>query len=208
VFFMDFRDELVYAGQFNTDLGYPVLGNAAQSVHQGVELEGETWLGAAPSSSAGGANPAVRLRGNAVFGDHYFVEYREQYGPTPADEVIYDGNAIGFFPATLANATADLNWRGLSVGAGARYVGRIYLDNTETKSVSIEPHTIMDASAGFTRAVGAQGTRVGLNVRVFNVLDEKYETGGYLDFDASGALVPVFIPAATRNVLAELRINW
>src|SRR6185436_17662357 len=35
---MEFRDELVYAGQFDTDLGYPILGNAARSIHQGVEL--------------------------------------------------------------------------------------------------------------------------------------------------------------------------
>src|SRR5262249_34109081 len=38
LFRMNFRDELVYAGQFNTDLGYPILGNAARSVHQGIEL--------------------------------------------------------------------------------------------------------------------------------------------------------------------------
>ena len=47
-----------------------------------------------------------------------------------------------------------------------------------------------------------------LSVRVLNAFDQLYETGGYIDFDASGALVPHRIPAATRQVLVELRVNF
>jgi hypothetical protein len=43
---------------------------------------------------------------------------------------------------------------------------------------------------------------------VFNLLDERYATGGYMDYDATGALVPFLIPAATRNALAELRVDF
>ena len=38
--------------------------------------------------------------------------------------------------------------------------------------------------------------------------DLEYETGGYLDFDAGGNLVPVFVPAATRSWLAQLRVEF
>ena len=45
-------------------------------------------------------------------------------------------------------------------------------------------------------------------LRVLNLLNEKYETGGYMDYDALGALVPHFIPAATRSFLGEVRIEF
>jgi hypothetical protein len=36
---------------------------------------------------------------------------------------------------------------------------------------------------------------------------EEYETGGYMDCDAAGALVPMFIPAAKRGVLLQVRME-
>src|SRR5206468_10576306 len=85
LFRMDFNDELVYAGQFDTDLGYPIVGNAARSIHQGVEL-----------SVASGADASVlSIAANATLSDNHFIHYTEHYGPTAADDVSYDGKAIG-----------------------------------------------------------------------------------------------------------------
>ena len=197
LFRMEFRDELVYAGQFNTDLGYPILGNAARSVHQGVEL-------AARAARGFGRGLSAALDANATLADHHFVRYRERYGPTPADEVSYDGNAIGFFPATLGNVSGRVTWSGVRLGADARYTGRMYLDNTETKSASIAPHAVLDLIGGYGHPI--RGSNVELTVRVFNALDKLYAASGYMDYDASGALVPQLIPAATRNVLAQVRV--
>jgi hypothetical protein len=49
---------------------------------------------------------------------------------------------------------------------------------------------------------------VALGLRVFNALDKSYETGGYMDYDAAGAYVPQFMPAAKRNVLGEVRVEF
>src|SRR5204863_4684933 len=94
---MDFRDELVFAGQFDTDLGYPIIGNAARSVHQGVELS-------ATASRRFARGLELAFDGNTTLSDNHFVEYRERYGPTPGDEVSYDGEPLGFAPASMANA--------------------------------------------------------------------------------------------------------
>jgi iron complex outermembrane recepter protein len=199
LFRMDFHDELVYAGQFDTDLGYPILGNAARSVHQGVELSarGERAI-------AGG--PRVTVDANATLSDNHFVEYHEVYGTTEADVVSYDGNALGFFPATLGNLSARADWRRLGLTAEAHYAGRIYLDNTESRSASIDPRTTLDLIA-VTRAP-LVGVPTELTVRVMNALDTRYSTGGYVDYDATGALVPMFIPAATRGWMAEMRVHF
>src|SRR5262249_41080547 len=132
---MDFRDELVFAGQFDTDLGYPILGNAARSVHEGVELAAATARRFAHDLDAG-------VEGNATFSNNHSGECREQAGPTPADQVVFAGKPLGFFPATMANAAARLSWRGLSARVESRYAGRQYVDNTGTKALSIGPHTV------------------------------------------------------------------
>ncbi len=215
LFRMDFRDELVYAGQFDTDLGYPILGNAARSVHQGVELAGAAWIGRRPGAastrerSGAGADrrAALRLDANATLSDNHFVEYREVYGATPADVVRYDGNAIGFFPAVLANLSARAGLRGAEVGAALQYAGRIYLDNTERAEASIDPRTIVNLDAGYGFAAGS-GARARLGLRVMNAFDTEYEAGGYMDVGPADAYVPYFIPAAGRSFLAELRMDW
>ncbi len=194
-FRMDFDDELVYAGQFNTDLGYPILGNAAQSIHQGVEAAGG-WARGRPAGSR------ISLEANLSVADNHFVHYREVYGTTPADVVSYDGNAIGFFPAVLANAVARWSWREWALGTELHHAGRMYLDNTETKTASIAPHATVDLEARTGWALAPAVLRG--RIRVQNLLDRRYETGGYMDYDATGALVPFRIPAARRNWMVAL----
>ncbi|MGH7732000.1 MAG: TonB-dependent receptor [Candidatus Eiseniibacteriota bacterium] len=199
LFRMDFRDELVYAGQFNTDLGYPILGNAARSVHQGIELAGRFERDLA-------AGPRVTLDANATLGDNHFVRYRETYGTSPGDTVVYDGKAIGFFPATIANLAGRLDWKGAHLGADVQKVGRIHLDNTEDAAGSVRPRTVLNLSGGY-RLARRDGPAVKLSVRVFNALDRRYETGGYSYFFGSTRYTD-FIPAATRNALAEVRLEF
>jgi len=202
LFRMNFSDELVYAGQFNTDLGYPTVGNAAKSIHQGVELTGRMDIG-----EQGPAHPHLGLAANLTLSDNHFVHYSEFYGPTPADEVKYDGNAIGFFPATIAQAAATFGWRSSLLDLEAQHAGRIYVDNTESQAASIAPRTVLNLRAAYSaRLPGTSGAEV--SVRVLNVLDHRYETSGYMDYDSGGNLVPHLIPAATRQVLGELRLTW
>jgi iron complex outermembrane receptor protein len=198
LFRMDFRDELVYAGQFNTDLGYPILGNAARSVHQGIELSARL------EGSLGTARLA--LDANGTLSDNHFVRYREIYGTSPGDTVSYDGKAIGFFPAALGNVGARLAWRGATLGAQTQLVGRMYLDNSEDAAGSVAPHAVLNLSGGY-RLARAEGPAVEFSVRVFNALDGRYETGGY-SYLYLGTRYTDFIPAATRNALAEVRMEF
>lgn len=198
VFRMDFRDELVDAGQFDTDLGYPILGNAARSVHQGVEL------------SLDGTRPLGALRGtlggNATLSDNHFVRYTEHDGPGPQDVTVFDGHTIGFFPNVLANLSATLAWRAASVRAELQHVGRIYVDNSQSLANSVGPHTLLNLVAGLAGPVA--GANVRADVRVMNLTNRRYATSGYMDYDANGSLVPFFMPAATRNAIAELSLGW
>ncbi len=196
---MDFRDELVFAGQFDTDLGYPILGNAARSVHQGVEL-------AAVTSHRFVSGLEFVIDGNATLSDNHFVEFRESFGPTTSDQVVYDGKPLGFSPATMANAGARALWRGLGARIEAQHAGRVYVDNTGSAVNSIAPHTVWNATLSASRRVA--GSPVTATFRGFNLAGTRYATTGYMDFDRYGDLVPHVMPAATRSWLAEVRIDW
>jgi iron complex outermembrane receptor protein len=200
LFRMDFRDELVYAGQFDTDLGYPILGNAARSVHQGLELAARAEAAARPDLTFG-------LDANATLSDDHFVEYREVYGTTAADVVSYDGKAIGLFPALLVNLSARLGWREVRAGVELQQAGRMYLDNNQDMLASIGPHTVFNAGAGWTVRTG-ESSRVEVSLRVANLLDTRYAAGGYMDYDADGNLVPMFVPAATRSWLTQVKVGF
>ncbi len=232
LFRMNFSDELVYAGQFNTDLGYPILGNAARSVHEGVELAAR-----AERRAAGGLIAA--FDGNATLSDNHFIRYREVYGLTAADTFRYDGNKIALFPAMLAHLALTVRRSGAALGAQVHYAGRQYLDNTESVAASIGPVTTLDLNASWRGALpgaggqsagppardragvqagggpGADGSAVGpraptieLLIRIANALDRRYVTSGYMDYDAAGNLVPMFVPAATRAVTGQVRIDF
>src|SRR5262249_39740691 len=154
----------VYAGQFNTDLGYPILGNAARSVHQGVEIEGSLAFGSQPWSPLQGRPiqtrgvdppPVLELSANATLSDNHFVRYREVYGTSPGDTVVYDGKAIGFFPAVMGNLSARYGRRGVGLSTDLQYLGRQYLDQTESKDGSIAAHAVVNLAAGYRRALRA-----------------------------------------------------
>jgi hypothetical protein len=167
-------------------------------VHQGLELAGRA------------EQPLPRgwrlsLDGNATLGDYHFIRYTEVIDATTS--VVHDGKAIGSFPAVLANLAARARWRELSAGMALQYAGRMYLDNSQDLLASIGPHTVLDASAGWALPVGA-GSRAEFSLRVTNLLGTRYAAGGYMDYDAGGNLVPIFVPAATRGWLAQVSVGY
>lgn len=195
---MAFDDELVWAGQYNSDLGYPILGNAAKSVHQGLELSGAI---ARPLGAA-----KLDADANVTLADHHFVDYVEHYGPTSADDVSYAGKAIGFAPATMANVSARVSRAGVTLGAEAHHAGRIYVDNTESDENSIAPRTTFDVSLAAARPLF--GARTEATFRVQNATDVRYATGGWMDYDENGNYGPLLLPAAPRSWTLALRVDW
>jgi outer membrane receptor for Fe3+-dicitrate len=195
-FRMDFRDELVDAGQFDTNLGTPTVANAARSLHQGVELAGR---GEAPLLS----KVRAVLDANATLSDNHFVDYVEYDDLGGASR--FDGNTIGLFPATMANVSLRLERGAGWVAAAAQSIGRIYLDNSEDGSRSLDPRTVLDLSAGGHAGVG--GTRIDLTLRVLNAADLRYSAGGY-GYAYFGVRYAEVIPAATRSVMGEVSIKF
>ena len=195
-FRMDFRDELVDAGQFDTDLGYPQVANAARSLHQGVEIAGRVEQEVWPVAK-------VTLDANVTLSDNHFVDYTEFDDVGGASR--FDDNALALFPATMANVSLRLDAGSAWLGASTQSAGRIYLDNSESVERSLEPRTVLDLAGGarFTAA----GAQVGLTLRVLNAGDHRYSAGGY-GYTWGGVRYAEVIPAATRAVMGEVTVGF
>jgi iron complex outermembrane receptor protein len=197
LFYMKFANEIVYAGALD-DSGVPVYGNGARSLHRGVELEGSY-----------GASTRLGIDASLTLSRNTFTRYAEQWAP--GVEAVYDGNRIAGYPDVLATLTLRGDAGPLAWTLAARHAGRFYLDNSEDnrrdpaarEQPGYEPlvndaFTVVDAQvrmplpAAWAGAVGLG--RVGLELRVNNLLDAEYTAFGYVDAG------PQFIAAAGRNV--------
>jgi iron complex outermembrane recepter protein len=196
LYWMDFRDELIFAGGLDDD-GLPITDNAARSLHKGIELQGYARVG------------DFRLDGHLAASHDELEDYVQRFGPAPEETVDYSGNRVALFPThtgRLRLAYEAGRWR---AGLGVRRVGRIYLDNSENErkdpaareapgwvDKAIEPYTLADAELAvrLSGRSGAPGLR--LELHVDNLFDERYSASGYVYG------VPYFYPAATRSFYA------
>jgi iron complex outermembrane receptor protein len=204
VFWMNFSNEIVYAGALD-DNGVPIYGNGAKSLHRGVEVEAR-WDPA----------PAFGLDAALTYSRNTFTRY-QQYNWDGTTSV-FDGNRIAGYPDLLATITARTGVGPVQLALTGKRVERFYLDNTEDNRTNpdarqqpgyvplINPaFTVVsltaraDLPSSLIMALGMH--RIGLDLRLNNLLDARYTAFGYVDVE------PLFIPAATRNVYVGLTLG-
>ena len=204
-YWMDFRDELVYAGGLDDD-GLPITDNAARSLHRGLELEGSAQL-------PGG----LRLSGWLAWSDDLLKDYRLQFAPGPKGVVDYSGNRVALFPENQVRLRVARTFGRLDLSFGLRRVGRIYLDNSQNERKQpgarqvpgyvgklIEPFTLgeLQALVDLSSLLKGRGRSLSLLAHVDNLFDERYAASGYV-YD-----VPYFYPGATRGVHVGLNYGF
>jgi iron complex outermembrane receptor protein len=201
-YWMDFRDELVFAGGIDDD-GLPITDNAARSLHRGIELRARLHL---PGD--------VHLDGHVAASHDVLRDYTLRYGPSATDTLDYSGNRIALFPTHQARLRLTRQFGNLRATLGLKRVGTLYLDNSQDErkdpaarqvpgyvSKRIAPYTLGDAQLTWTWGAGRSGARwPSLGVQIENLFDRRYVASGYVYG------TPSFYPAATRQVHASL--NW
>ncbi len=192
-YWMNFANEIVYAGALD-DNGVPVYGNGAKSRRLGLEVDGSARLGGPVAVDA-----MLSLARNR------FTRYREH--DFAGGTVTYDGHHVAGFPAVMASIAAHADVRGARTSVTWRHAGRFFLDNTDDDARVNPASTIVDAAirvplpSRLTLRAGLG--RVECDLRIHNVFDRRYTTFGYVEGD-----VPLYIPAAGRNVYVGLTSRW
>jgi iron complex outermembrane receptor protein len=204
LYWMDFRDELIFAGGIDQD-GLPITDNAARSVHKGVELEAAFQL---PG--------AIEVRGQLSASGDRLEDYALRFGPRAEDQLDYSGNRIALFPTYQARLRLARAVGPARVSLGLRRAGTIYLDNSENErkdpaarrtpgwvDKKIDPFTLADARVEVDLGqLFGNGRPLTLLANLDNLAGRRYAASGYM-YDQ-----PYFIPGATRNAYVGLRVGF
>jgi iron complex outermembrane receptor protein len=216
VYRMQFRDEFVYAGGLDSD-GIPITTNAAQSLHEGIEVE------------AGGRIPGdVDLSGYVAVSRDILEDLTilsPDYDTGVVYTIDYSGNRIALFPESMARLAIARTFGPVRLELSGRWVGTIYLDNSQNErktpenrdvegyvNKEIDPFTLVGAQVVVDLAQPAHlktGSLV-LRVAVNNLLDAQVAQMGY-SYPTDAAYTTFyseFYPAATRSVMLGLSFGF
>lgn len=173
-FWMEFRDEIIPAGQVNPNTGYPMMVNADRSVHAGIELTGTVK-----------PHPHLSIDGNYSYNYNRvkdFVGKVDVYLPDWSSYQVdhdYTDKTIPAFPEHLANLIIGFDHNRVGATLRLQYAGKQYLELMNVDSLAIDAHTVASLSAEYRLPQLLGVADLTLQARVDNLFDTEYETSGY-----------------------------
>lgn len=198
-YWMSFQNEIVPYSQVDND-GFPIKGNADQTVHRGIEASLKLKITRDLEFST-----AFALSQNyfSKF-DQYEAIYDDDWNFIGSRIINYDGKTIAGFPGAMANAKLKYSRGPLTSYLFFQYVGKQYLDNNEMDDRSIPEYSLANFHISYLlkNIFGLNGVKLSLWIN--NVLDKTYETAGYYD---SWAGENYLWAGAKRNFFVGLETN-
>ncbi|MBL7838559.1 MAG: TonB-dependent receptor [Cyclobacteriaceae bacterium] len=186
-YLMNYTDQLVLTGKLD-NVGTPIRANVGKSYRTGVEISGAVRV---LDQLSWNANLTVSANKNK----DYVTD--PENGKTKDTDIILSPNVI---------AGSQLTWTafpGFQVSLLSKYVGKQYLDNTQTESLTLDPYLVNDIRANYT--IKPKGVRaIDLSLLVNNIFNEKYESNGATYGDG----VAYYFPQAGTNFLAMVTLKF
>lgn len=207
LFYMDFENQIAATGSLNA-YGAPINTNVGASVRKGIEVE-VIWK---PNKMIWLTNSSSLSQNTIDNIDlHYF--YLNQNTNAYTDTVISKKNATtALSPSIIINQGIKFiptNW--FFTEFNYRFVSMQYLDNSEDKNVSIPNFHLMDIKFGLNLKKWVKYGEPIISVQINNLANQLYTPSGsvmgytnYLDDKGKSTSVPLFFPAATRNIFVGL----
>ncbi len=187
-YLMNYTDQLVLTGKLD-NVGNPIRANVGKSYRTGIELSGLVRI-------------TEQLTWNANM--TWSVNKNKDY---VVDETNLDekkNTSIILSPNWIAGS--QLTWsifHNFKTTLLTKYVGKQYLDNTQTESLTLEDYLINDLRFNYT--VTTKGINaIELSLLVNNLFDVNYSSNGATYGDG----VPYYYPQAGRNFLAMVAVRF
>jgi iron complex outermembrane receptor protein len=184
---MNYTDQLVLTGQLD-NVGYPIRANVGKSYRTGVEVSAMIRL-----------SNLWTWNVNSTFSENKNKEFVTIENNLP---VVKNTNII-LSPGLIAGS--QLSWNAFSHFQAtwlSKYVGKQYLDNTQTETLTLGSYFINDLRLNYQ--LFPKGMKeIGLSLLLNNLLDVKYSSNGY----AYGS-TPYYYPQAGRNFMAMMTVKF
>jgi iron complex outermembrane receptor protein len=206
-YFMQYADELVSNGQ--TDVfGVPIDGNAPNTRHIGLELQGTALL---YSSHSGNIN----ISGNATFSSNKIIEF--DYITGSGDKISLKDNDIARFPSAMGNLRLSYEYEGFYLSMLMKYVGEYRTDSygdlikTDSRLMNslnsddeyysdntLPSYSIINADISYKIKSIFDLNSLTIRAQINNLTNVLY---------AAGAIGRQFFPAAERNIYIGIELG-
>jgi len=204
-YWMDYKDQLILTGEVNQSGSY-VRTNVPESYRVGLEFDGG-WR-VIPTLTVGGS---LTLSRNRIVDFVEYVDVYEGWDWVGQRAIEWDSSPIGFSPSVIGGAM--VNWapvRGVDLGFDARHVSRQYLDNTGTRSRSLNPYSFANLSMGYRFGIVGISNDIRLQLTAFNIGNALYESNGYTFGwlqDGERQAFNYYYPQAGRHFMMQVRVG-
>ena len=181
-YYMNYVNQLVLSGEINM-VGEFIKINSGKSYRLGLEL-----------GTLAKVSEKLNVLGNITLSQNKNVDFKIEENST----VTNLGNTdISFSPNIIANAIIQYKpIKNLQLNLNNQYVGKQYLDNTETQSLQLNDYFLTDFNAQYEFKIAKQ--EVSLQFLLNNIFDKKYVNNGFV-YDG-----PYYYAQAGRNFMIGL----
>ena len=184
-YYMNYVNQLVLSGQINM-VGEFIKMNSGKSYRLGIEL-----------GTVAKVSEKLNLIGNLTLSQNRNVDFKIEENTS----VTNLGNTqISFSPNIIANAMVQYKpVKGLQLNVNNQYVGKQYLDNTETKELQLKDYFLTDFSAQYEFKIAKQ--EVSVQFLLNNIFNKKYVNNGFVYYG------PYYYAQAGRNFMLGLNFR-
>lgn len=180
LYYMKYKDQLILTGKVN-EIGEALTSNLPDSYRMGAELMAgvkvASWL---------------RWDGNLTLSENKikdYMEYVDDWGTGEQATNYLGTTTISYSPSVIANSVFSFRYKSWNAGLQSSYVGKQYLDNSESDDRKIDPYFVSNLRLGYSfRLKGIKSMEI--NLLINNVFNEEYESNGYVWYswyEGSGA---------------------
>ncbi|MFY1047904.1 TonB-dependent receptor [Chryseobacterium sp. GP-SGM7] len=184
LYYMYYLNQLVLNGQIS-NIGEFIRTNSGKSYRRGIEVGALAKL-----------SKQWEISGNVSLSQNRNLDFRIE-NETGINNL---GNTeISFSPNVIANVSLKFNpTKNFHFALMNQYVGKQYLDNTETQSLLLKDYFLTDFNVQYDFKISKHD--VALKLLVNNIFDQKYVNNGYV-YDG-----PIYFAQAGTNFM--FGISW
>jgi len=200
-YYMYYNQQLVLTGAIN-DVGAPVMVNVPSSYRAGIELSAKALL-----SDKLKWEPSVTLSRNKI---KSFTEYVDDWDTWGQTAVNHTNTELSFSPALIANSTISwMIFRGLNMNLISKFVGKQYIDNTESSDRQLDPYFVNNLLINYTIKPGFC-KEIGFSVMINNLFNQEYESNAWVyrySYESSMQKLDGYYPQAGINFMAGVSVK-
>lgn len=209
-YYMSYDDQLVLTGEIN-DVGSPIMTNVEESYRLGVELTGGVRLSRAIQWEGNLTLSRNRIRDMVSYVDNYDywsdetgteeIQIREEHGNTD----------IAFSPEIIASSVFRFHpLKQLEISIQSKYVGKQYIDNTESEERKLDPYFVNDLLIDYRIPV-KWSEQLSVNLLIANFTDHEYESNAWVYryfSEGKEQVIDGFYPQAGIHFMAGIKLGF